>query len=759
MIIFLQLLCIVALGLGLSRTWLDKPFYEDDGFWFYFAVFRDRGVRINSAYHAVQGHFGVQWIALQYARLCGDDSPRAFYALKAYWLAATSLVLYWTVYVYTGDTLAAFLGGLFFTLAWTTPNTLFMLTYAEHFFLLPLFVALGALRMGAVADQAAWYALAGLATAWTVQLKIINLPLLGLMALGLFWAPSPWSAAAAYFGAAVVQTLLPLLAAPRRSKGGHMYNALQVSYRTVAVYLDTLAKKRPAFRPLADRALGWCGMQAVHPDEYVAQMQRPNGQPLAQRLSQVMHGVRDLSPLLVLAAAGVATLPWAFEPVVLVALATSLFYLGLQQVQRNYFTPHFSPIWAGVALAAGMAAARTIERGAVDAPGMAVYVLLAAQAAWLARVQLRDREPGRRDMLGYLPPDKAYFLRCAEAVGQYVRDNSQPDEKMLVWGNHPSVYLYARRECVRIKYFFTYAHGTTVRHEDALFAVLQDAPPEWIVRYNNVVPERWDINNIAGRIGVQYDLVQRIQIKDPKGRVVRAYTGLLLDYPIYRRNDAHYLRMLNERAGAALDAGDAEACRVYVDRALKLAPEDVEARTLAGLLDAAPGERAGLLRTRLDGEKAPEAVAVLQRLLAAEMRRAGEVRACLPLLTKAMAKAPSDPAVMYAMGRTLVALGEVAKGAQMLNEVMRVHPHSPLVMLALADALIPLDQPEDASQLRRMAGRLVGNDPLLQRVLGAGAKGGEDDAGPDDGEAQEAAPAETATDPSPPAGDSGEEAQ
>ena len=743
MIIFLELLCIVALGLGLSRTWLDKPFYEDDGFWFYFAVFRDRGIRINGAYHAVQGHFGVQWVALQYARLCGDDSPRAFYALKAYWLAATSLVLYWTVYVYTGDTLASFLAGLFFTLVWTTPNTLFMLTYAEHFFLLPLFVAIGAMRMGAVSDQAAWYALAGVATAWTVQLKIINLPLLGLMALGLFWAPSPWSASAAYFGLAAVQTLLPLLAAPRRSKGGHMYNALQVSYRTLAVYLDSLANKRPAFRPLADKALAWCGMRGVHPDEYVAQMQRFKGQPLAQRLSQVMHGVRDLSPLLVLAGAGAAALPWAFEPVVLAALGTSLFYLGLQQVQRNYFTPHFSPIWAGVAVAAGVAAARTMERAGVDASAMAVYVLLAAQAAWLVRVQLRDREPGRKDMLGYLPPDKAYFLRSAEAVGQYVRDNSQPHEKMLVWGNHPSVYLYARRQSVRIKYFFTYAHGTTVRHEDALFAVLQETPPEWIVRYNNVVPERWDINNIAGRIGVQYDLVQRIQIKDPKGRVVRAYTGMLLDYPIYRRNDAHYLRMLDERAGAALGAGDDEACRTYLDRALELAPQDAEARILADLLAAAPAERAGLLKARLDESGDPAAAAVVLRLLAVEMRRAGEAKASLPLLTKAMAKAPADSAVMRAMGEALVDLGEVAKGAQMLNEVMRVQPHSPLVMLALADALVPLGQPEDAAQLRRMAGRLVGNDPLLKRVLGAGGMGAGGAAASDGGAAQAAGQAPT----------------
>lgn len=719
--VLLQLACIAALGLGLSRTWLDKPFYEDDGNWFYFAVLRNRGMRINSSAHVVPGHFGIHWVALQFARLFDADSPRFFYALKAAWLTATSLALYGMVYLFTADTLAAFMSAMAYTLVWTTPNTLYLLTYAEHFFLLPLIVAVSGMRLG-MDGSVAWFALAGVMTAWSTQFKIINTPLLAVMPVGLFWAQSPWWGLAAYGVGAAVQILLPLAVAP----GDTQINVLQSTYRPLMAFLRLQVRKHAALaRPiywLMDRS----GGREFAESEYVETVHARSGQlKLSAKLEQVSHCLRDLSPMLVLACAGAAALPFSFEPVVLLALVWGAYFLAMQQVQQNYFTPHFSPIWLGVAVAAGVAAADTIHGAAADPASLAVYVLMAAQLAWLARVQVRDREPWRRDMLGYCHADKANFLRVAQTVGEYVRDNSGEDERLLVWGNHPAVYLYARRRGLGMHYLFTYGHGTTVRHDKWLFKDMQEAPPEWIVRYNNAVPESWNIENISGRIGVQYDLVQRIQIKDPKGRVARSYTGMPFDYPIYRRNDVHYLRMLKERARAALGADDAGACKAYLDRALALAPEDVEARLLAELAAAAPQDRRGLVEARVAAEKDPAAKGVAMRLLAALMHRSGEARPCLATLTKAMPLVGEDPAAMLLMGTLLVEMGEVVQGAQMLNEIMRIQPHSPLVMRALAAALVSLGQPEDAAELRRRSQRLVDNDPVLAGVLdGATQKDG-----------------------------------
>lgn len=724
MIIILQLACIVALGLGLSRTWLGKPYYEDDGNWFYYAVFRDKGPRINFGVHSVPGHFGLHWVALQLSRVFDDDSPRFFYAAKAAWLTATSLAMYWTVFVFTGDMLSAFLTALAFTLVWTTPNTLFMLTYAEHFFLLPLLVALGAMRLGAVTDQLFWFAVAGGAVAWSTQFKITTTPVLAIMPLGLFWAQSPWWGLAVYGAAAAAQICLPLAVTPSRREVGPPQNVLQMTYRSLFAYAAMVAGKYPALGPLKQFLWRLGNVQRVNPYEYVSTVHRMHdGRTLAQKLEQVMHGVRDLSPLLVLAVAGVASLPWRFEPVVFAGLGFSAYFVLMQQVQGNYFTPHFSPIWVGVSIAAGVTAAQAIHQDGANAGSLVAYVLMAGQLAWLARVQVRESKPWRKDAVGYCHADKAYFMRVAQTVGEYVRDNSEENERLLVWGNHPAVYLYARRQTVGMKYLFTYGHSTVVRHEAHLFQALQETPPEWIVRYNNVVPESWNIENISGRTGVRYDLVQRIQIKDPKGRVARSYTGMPFDYPIYRRNDAHYLRMLKERARAALDADDAGACRVYLDRALALAPDDIEALLLAELAAAAPQDRRGLVEARVGVEKDPVAKGVALRLLAQQMRREGAVRPCLATLTKAMPLVGEDPAAMLLMGSLLVEMGEVAQGAQMLNEIMRIQPHSPLIMRALAEALVPLGQPEDAAELRRRAQRLVDNDPVLARVLGEEPQG------------------------------------
>lgn len=718
MIIVIELLCIVALGLYLSRTWLEKPYYEDDGNWFYYAVFRNKGPKINRPGHSVPGHFGVHWLALQFARLFDDDSPRFFYALKAAWLAATSLAVYWVLFLFTQDTLVAFLGGVFFTLVWTTPNTLYMLTYAEHFFLLPLLCALGAMTLGVQGGHWLWFVLAGVFTGWTTQFKITNLPVLGLLPLGLFWAQTPWTGLAFYSVGGAAQILLPLAVVPSAKRGGPAQNVLQMSYRPLIAYVNLLAKKYKVLHSLSERLWKAGNVNTFSKTEYVETVRKMHDQKtIIQKLEQVGHCVRDLLPLLVLAVAGVAMMPWHFEPVVVVALVLAAYYLFVQQLQQNYFTPHFSPVWVGVAMAAAAAAGQVLNGGRTDAGSMTVYVLLAALVCRMAYVHYQDRQPGREDMVGHCPPDKAHFMRVAQAVGEFVRDNSEEHERVLVWGNHPAVYLYARRQCVKMMHLFTYGHGTSVRHEDDLFKTLQASPPEWIVHYNNVVPENWDIDNIAGRTGVRYDLKQRIQIKDSRGRVVRAYTGMPFDYPIYRRNDAHYLLMLRERALAALDTGDAEACRFYLDRALSLAPDDVEAGLLDELAATPADDRRGMLQERLAAAKEPAVKDVLLRLLAGEMRRVGEVRPCLAMLTKSVSQGRSGPATMRLLGELLVDLGEVAQGAQMLNEVMRTYPHSPLVMIPLAKALIALKQPDDAAELQRRAEILVNNDLMLARVL------------------------------------------
>ena len=42
-------------------------------------------------------------------------------------------------------------------------------------------------------------------------------------------------------------------------------------------------------------------------------------------------------------------------------------------------------------------------------------------------------------------PRSAWHHEHYRAVGTYVREHSQPDDRLFVWGNSPEIYLYARR--------------------------------------------------------------------------------------------------------------------------------------------------------------------------------------------------------------------------------------------------------------------------------------------------------------------------
>ena len=69
-------------------------------------------------------------------------------------------------------------------------------------------------------------------------------------------------------------------------------------------------------------------------------------------------------------------------------------------------------------------------------PGKIAVLLVALGAATSVAVALADRQ---------VWPRSAWHQDHYHAVAQYVRENTQPDSRLFVWGNSPEIYLYARR--------------------------------------------------------------------------------------------------------------------------------------------------------------------------------------------------------------------------------------------------------------------------------------------------------------------------
>ena len=104
---------LLACGVLLNLPMLRKPFSEDDGNWFYPAVFRDRGLKLQD-FKWRYSFFGVHWLGIAARLLTGRSDAPVFYGLKILWYSLTAAAIYVLSIVFWNEPLTGFLGGLFF---------------------------------------------------------------------------------------------------------------------------------------------------------------------------------------------------------------------------------------------------------------------------------------------------------------------------------------------------------------------------------------------------------------------------------------------------------------------------------------------------------------------------------------------------------------------------------------------------------------------------------------------------------------------
>ena len=127
--------------------------------------------------------------------------------------------------------------------------------------------------------------------------------------------------------------------------------------------------------------------------------------------------------------------------------------------QKNYYTPHFNPCWAPISILA----AKTVwdmwpyllNSGAI---GWAMIAFMGVESIKIGRIIVKSFSKSERNTFGFLGPLLGMLFRLCESVGEYIQQNSKENDKLFVWGDQPSIYLYAKREAFDTDYLIIYAH-------------------------------------------------------------------------------------------------------------------------------------------------------------------------------------------------------------------------------------------------------------------------------------------------------------
>ncbi|MCK9238799.1 tetratricopeptide repeat protein [Desulfocurvus sp.] len=662
---------VAALALGLCLPMLRKPLSEDEGNWFYLAVLADQGERMHGTYSAF-GYFNLPLAARLAARLAGRADARFLQGFKICWYALTAASVYALAFALLGDRAQALAAGACFAVALGCGNTLFMLSYAEHYSILwtnlALVCALAGLDQGSLAPCAGAGLFAGLA----VQFKPSGLLFAGALPLALLAHAAPAGAVGVYALAFAGLQLLPLALLPAQG------------LRTQAYVRDTLRAtlrdgSAAAARLLGLRlpgALGGAGLS-----DYVGNRHdHARGRDLDLLRANVLPCLKDLRLLAVLALGRAAWGVAGLSRPELLLLALAGVHLLAQQMQKNYYTPHFNPIWAPVAILAGAALPGLAALVPGSGPaGWALGALLGWEALRLGLVLRREWAPGAELRFGFLHPVVGRVFDLARTAGEAIRAAARPDDRLCVWGDQPSVYLYARLRSFRAKEMFFYGHHGRLTRELWIIEALRERPPEHILFFNWKVADGWDMAAVAGRIGHVYAPAAVFELRGADGAVLPGPHGRPCAFPLWRRDDARYEQTLLERMQSCADGPRA---RALLAQLLDELPDSFEGRFWQ---DAPPGDGgaadARAVRKRaaalLGAAPAPAEAAALRLALARVAWEGGDPALAARELDLVPADAPCRARAMVLSGTLLLAQGRTGAAMRAFEGALELQPFSP----------------------------------------------------------------------------------
>ena len=715
--LFIALLAVCGWAAG--RPLLHKPFSEDDGNWFYPAVFKGRGLRLDQ-FKWRYSMLGVHWLGLIARLVAGRSDARVFYGLKMAWYTLTAVSLYLLAALVWGRPWIGLAGGILFLAATAVPATVFSLTYGEHFFNLPVMGAITLFFMAG--DMEPWAAglAAGFLMGWACHLKPTVLLLVLWMPAMAALSPEPWMTLAGYGAGFVLLNLLP--AAYLAVRGGNVLSDLLMLFGAVLIMARKTAQilKLGFVAGALDRLLARHA-QSAQIEQYIDRHHSlPWKEQWRQFKTNMAPAAAELRLIVLLATAQAILVFFTADPLALTLLAVTVIYALMQQMQKNYYTPHFNALWAPV----GLLAARTLhdlapvwKQNAAAAAVIAVVIIIEGTRLVLAA---RTYQRNARSLFGGRSIGLDRLFQKCEEIGAFIREHSNPDDKLFVWGDQPSIYLYAGREIFNQDHLILYAHNRELALADRLVADLWENPPEHILFYNYKVNDGWQMDRLQEAIGVKYQHVQSFRVSDASRAGANNPEGVFFEAPLYRRDDTQYRRVLLERIITAAWRKDADLAARRLDALLRVFPDDREALVLGKLLDLGPDAN-GTAREMLERELAAAGDDICRSMI---RKRLGEVAATHGQFqeaghhfSEALKANPDDPCCWNALGQILLRSNYRQDAARCFQKALEIDGYSAETLNNVSIILAEQGRlPEAVTALKKAGAYLPDHPPIAENI-------------------------------------------
>jgi tetratricopeptide (TPR) repeat protein len=597
------------------------------------------------------------------------------------------------------------------------PNTLFVLTYAEHLFVLPINLSIIFAYYGVVSGHFWYFVLAGLMSSWAFQFKPTTLLFSVLLPVAFYFGPNPIIATSSYFAVFIIIYFLPLLiirSYGEKARKRYLRTTIGPILGLIEIFNDKLSIK--LLNKLIDKVAYGSTYTRRHYESSIAVQWKA-----FKRF--MLPAIRDLYIVLILASTQVVLLFIKLDHFSLLMVLLFIVFLLMQQAQKNYYTPHFNPCWAPISILA----ANTIwdiwpyllNSGAL---GWVMIVFLGIESIKIGNIIIKSFSKRERNTFGYLGPMLGMLFRLPESIGQYIQQNAKENEKLFVWGDQPSIYLYAKREAFNTGHLIVYGHSGKIQMEKELFESLRESPPELLLFYNYKVNDGWDVKRLQEVIGMPYNLVKSFKITDNQGRTIKAQNGIVLDFPLYRRDDNKYKEILLDRALLAKKNGNVNSAQKHLEDILGILPNSFEASIRLSMMrnnTCDVNSARNYLNKQLAENHNTVENAILLRLLAEIEVTAGNTDGAMRNYKRAIDSNPNDFRIHNGLGGLHYSMGKLEEAFKSFRKALELHPYSSDVLNNIGVLLSQAGKREDAVKCFQKALSLMPSNPDARENLKA----------------------------------------
>jgi tetratricopeptide (TPR) repeat protein len=543
MIILICLIIFVLNYFVINYYFKLKPDFPDEGNWAYNCLLRKKGLKLYKDYFMTISYFSTKAVYYFLYSIFGrnGDILRFTGQIRVLWYSMTLVTNFLLVFLLWENIIISLISNVIFLAIMVNKNTSFSLTYSEHNFLLPIGLSIITLVLYLKTNIIYFALLTGLFSAIAFQIKIVSLFYNLLICLCFLGTNYKLIGFLSYLFGFVLLNVLPFLLPWNIRKEFYVeyYRRRKnfwgrYSIRFWFFYMYEKAEKVIKINSKKIKNL----RNNTPKNHYVTDvLNKPKGSLFKEFKKHQLENVNLYRTLIVLAFVQIIVMLINFSWLEFTVVLYFFSMIFSQQIQHSYFPGHFNQVWSPLSILAAKSLFDIISITSINITAHIFIVsILILEFSRIIRNLYESKSRKNRELLGNFGERFTKHIRIAEDVGHYIKENSNVNDELLIWGNLPTISCYAERK-LHLNISHMYPSGGKILHRIGLEVErMKLNPPEWMVYEfkNTFKDKKWSsIEYFMDKTNLPYKLEKKF-IGKLEGKVVTDFYVYQIDQEIYR---------------------------------------------------------------------------------------------------------------------------------------------------------------------------------------------------------------------------------